>query len=147
MANLIPYRRRGRGLTTTGFEDFYNMLDDFFTDPWSTGRRGYDVFKLDVQQNENEYLIEAELPGANKDEISIELADGTLRIAVNKEEKKDEEDKNYIHRERRSISASRSIHLADADAEGIKAKLDGGLLKISVPRVKQSDNARSIKIE
>ncbi len=147
MANLMPYRKRGSGLTTTGFEDFYNMLDDFFTDPWSAGRRGYDAFKLDVQQKDDAYLIEAELPGAKKEEVSIELNDGTLRIALNRDEKKDEENKNYIHRERRSFSASRSIYLGDADAQGIKAKLDDGILKISVPRAKQIDNTRKIDIE
>lgn len=147
MANLIPVRRRGRALPSTGFEDFYNMLDDFFTDPWSTGRRGHEAFKLDVQQTDAEYLIEAELPGVKKDEVSVELADGTLRIALAREESKDEENKNFIHRERRSFSASRSIYLGDADAEGVHAKLDGGILKISVPRQKQADNARRIEIE
>ena len=104
MANLIPIRRHGGGLTATGFEDFYNMLDDFFTEPFSSGRRGFDAFKLDVQQMDDVYLIEAELPGAKKDEISVDLADGTLRIALNREESKDEQSKNYIHKERRSIS-------------------------------------------
>lgn len=147
MANLIPIRRHGGGLTATGFEDFYNMLDDFFTEPFSSGRRGFDAFKLDVQQMDDVYLIEAELPGAKKDEISVDLADGTLRIALNREESKDEQSKNYIHKERRSISASRSIYLRDADAEGISAKLDGGILKISVPRQKQPDHTRRIEIE
>ena len=147
MANLIPVRRRGRGLASTGFEDFYNMLDDFFTDPFTSGRRGYDAFKLDVQQTDDAYVIEAELPGAKKDEITVELSDGTLRIALNREESKDEQSKNYIHKERRSISASRSIYLGDADADGISAKLDGGILKITVPRQKQPDNARRIEIE
>lgn len=146
MANLIPVNRRG-GLTPSGFEDFYNMLDDFFTDPWLTAKNTRDAFKLDVMQTDKEYLIEAELPGAKKDEVKVELADGTLRIAYNHEEKVDEEKKNYIHRERRSFSASRSIRLADADADGIRAKLDGGILKVTVPRVAQTDNTRRIDIE
>ena len=61
MANLIP--RKGRSMAPTGFEDFYNMLDDFFTDPWLTGRRTREAFKMDVQQTDKEYTIEAELPG------------------------------------------------------------------------------------
>ncbi len=147
MANLIPANRGRKGIAPTGFEDFYNMLDDFITDPWFSGRRSREAFRMDVQQNDNEYLIEAELPGVTKDEVSIEMADGTLRIAVNREEHKNEEGKNYIHRERRSSSMSRAVYLADAEADGITAKLDGGVLKIVVPRQKQPDNKRRIEIE
>lgn len=146
MANLIPYGR-GRGLSATGFEDFYNMLDDFFTDPWFTDRRLREGFKLDVQQTGKEYLIEAELPGVKKEEVSLDLRDGTLSIAVNREENKNEENKNYIHRERRVSSMSRSVHLGDVDADAISAKLDNGVLKVSVPIKTPVDNTRRIEIQ
>ena len=147
MANLIPYGRGSRGLSTTGFEDFYNMLDDFFTDPWFSGRRVREGFKLDVQRTDKEYLIEAELPGVNKDEVSLDLRDGTLSIAVNREESKNEENKNYIHRERRVSSMSRSVYLGDVDADAVSAKLDNGVLKISVPIKTPVDNSRRIEIQ
>ena len=147
MANLIPTNRRNRSIAPTGFEDFYNMLDDFFTDPWLTGRRTREAFKMDVQQTDNEYTIEAELPGVNKDDVSLEMNDGTLRISVNREESKNDEGKNYNHRERRYASMSRAVHLADAEADGISAKLDGGILKVSVPRQKNTDNTRRIEIQ
>ncbi len=147
MANLIPVNRRNRSIAPTDFEDFYNMLDDFFTDPWLTGRRTREAFKIDVQQTDKEYTIEAELPGVNKDEVSLEMNDGTLRISVNHEESKDEETKNYIHRERRYSAMSRAVYLADAEADGISAKLDGGILKVSVPRQKNVDSTRRIEIQ
>ena len=147
MANLIPVNRRNRSVAPTGFDDFYNMLDDFFTDPWLTGRRTREAFKIDVQQTDNAYTIEAELPGVNKDEISLEMNDGTLRISVNREESRDEETKNYIHRERRYSSMSRAVYLADAEADGITAKLDGGILKVSVPRLKSAESTRRIEIQ
>lgn len=147
MANLIPANRMSRSVTPTGFEDFYNMLDDFFTDPWLTGRRTKEAFRLDVQQTENEYTIEAELPGVNREDISLEMNEGTLRIAVNHEENSIEEGKNYIHRERRHSAMSRAVYLADAQADGISAKLDGGILKVSVPRAKAADNTRKIEIQ
>ena len=81
MANLVPFGR-GRGLSA-GFEDFYNMMDDFFNDPWLTGRRAREGFKLDIQRTDKEFLVEAELPGVSKDEISLDLREGTLTIAVN----------------------------------------------------------------
>jgi HSP20 family protein len=146
MANLIPYGRN-KGLSTTGFEDFYNMLDDFFTDPWLTGRRVREGFKLDVQQTDKEYLIEAELPGVNKEEVSLDLREGTLTIAVNREENKNEENKNYIHRERRVSSMSRSVYLGDVDADAVSAKLDNGVLKVSVPTKAPVEKKRRIEIQ
>ncbi len=146
MANMIPYGR-SRGLTSTGFEDFYNMLDDFFTDPWFSGRRVREGFKIDVQRSDKEYLIEAELPGVNKEEVSLDLQDGMLVISVNREENKNEENKNFIHRERRVSSMRRSVYLGDADAENIRAKLDNGVLKVSVPIKAPVDNTRRIEIE
>ncbi len=147
MANLIPYGRGARGLSSTGFEDFYNMLDDFFTDPWLSGRRAREGFKLDVQRSDKEYLIEAELPGVNKEEVSLDLRDGTLSIAVNREENVNEEKKNYIHRERRVSSMSRSVYLGDVDANAVSAKLDNGVLKITVPVKTPVDNTCRIEIQ
>ena len=124
------------------------MLDDFFSDSWSPRRSlERDTFKINVQQNDGEYLVEAELSGVNKDEIDLDLNDGRLTISVKREEKINEEKKNYIHRESRYSSMSRSIYLADADAKGIKAKLDNGLLSITVPRQEKSVKADKIEIE
>lgn len=148
MTGLVPFNRKNTGLLNTGFEDFYNMLDDFFSDNWSSRRSlEKDTFKINVQQNDNEYLIEAELPGVKKEEINIDMNDGRLNISVNREEKINEEKKNYIHRESRFSSMSRSIYLDDADSKGIKAKLDNGVLNITVPRQEKAIAAEKIEIE
>ena len=102
MTGLVPFNRKSTGLLNTGFEDFYNMLDDFFSDNWSPRRSlEKDTFKINVQQNETEYLVEAELPGVSKDEINVDLNENRLTISVKREEKINEEKKNYIHRESR----------------------------------------------
>ncbi len=148
MTGLVPFNRKNTGLLNTGFEDFYNMLDDFFSDSWSPRRSlERDTFKINVQQNDSEYLVEAELPGVNKEEIDVDLNDGRLTVSVKREEKINEEKKNYIHRESRYASMSRSIYLVDADSKGIKAKLDNGLLSITVPRQEKAAKTAKIEIE
>lgn len=148
MTGLVPFNRKNSGLLNTGFDEFYNMLDDFFTDNWSPRRSlARDTFKINVQQNEEAYLIEAELPGVNKDEIDIDLNEGRLIISVKREENINEEKKNYIHRESRFSAMSRSVYLADADTKGIKAKLDNGVLNITVPRQEKIVKAEKIEIE
>jgi HSP20 family protein len=148
MAGLIPFNKNLPSNRVRGFEDFYNMLDDFFSDAWPLRRSlTGDTFKIDVQEAEKEYIIDAELPGVKKEEISLELNDGQLTIGVKKEANTEEKQKNYIHKERRFTSMQRSIYLADARAEEVKAKLDNGVLRITVPKVPRADNTRRIAIE
>jgi HSP20 family protein len=147
MAGLIPFNRRNSDLLSTGFS-LENMLDDFFAEGWPLRRSlAADTFKIDVQDNKTEYLVEAELPGVQKNEISISLNDGRLNISVNKVENIEEKDKNYLHRERRYSSMSRSIILTDADATGVKAKLDNGVLCVTVPKQTKNNNGVVIDIE
>jgi len=148
MAGLVPFNRKDTGLFDTGFGDVYNMLDDFFTDNWLPSRNlARDSFKVDVQENDTEYVIEADLPGIKKEEISLSFDHGRLGIAVKKEEKIDEEKKNYIHKERRITSMCRNLYLADASGDDIKAKLEEGVLKINVAKKAQESEDKKIEIE
>ena len=144
MTGMVPFNKRNSGLT--GFDDFYNMLDDFFGDSWLSRTFPRGAFKVDVQENKNEYLIEAELPGIDKDQIDLQMNDGRLTISVNREDHVNEENKNYIHRERRVSSMTRSIYLPDAKADGVRARMDNGVLNIAV--LKQENAApRTNRIE
>jgi HSP20 family protein len=146
MTGLIPFNRRYSALPT-GFEDFYNVLDDFFSDGTGTRRNiSRDTFKLDVEETPESFLIQAELPGAKRDEIGLELNDGVLTISVKKEENIEEEKKNYLHRERRLTSMSRKIHLPEVRADGIKAKLEEGVLNIVLEKESKTKKAISIEV-
>ena len=148
MAGLIPFNRKQNDLMNIGFDDFSNMLDDFFTGSWPIRRSlAGDTFKIDIQDNDKEYTIEAELPGVKKEDVEITLNDGRLNISVKKEEVSENKSKKYIHRERKYAQMSRSILLADADDEGIKAKLEEGVLTIQVPKKQHEDTSKRIMIE
>ena len=150
MAGLVPFNRRNANLTraNTGFDDFYNMLDDFFSDGMMPSRNLLrDTFKIDIVDSEAEYILEAEIPGVRKDEIDLNIEEDTLSITVNRSEETNKEEKNYIHRERRSTSMSRRIRLQGAKLDEIKAKLDEGILTISIPKHVASNSSRKIDIE
>jgi HSP20 family protein len=148
MSGLVPFNRKNRSLISRDFDDFgdfYSMVDDFFNS-WPYKRSMMkDSFKVDVQELDNKYLVEAELPGVDKNEVNIEMNEERLTISVKREESINEEKKNYIHKERRFSSMSRSIYLEDAKSEGIKANLENGVLKITVP--KESRPGKSVKID
>jgi len=153
MAGLIPFnhsKNTGLARTGAGFEDFYNMLDDFFSDSFlSSPSRSLtrDTFKLDIEEKDNEYLIEAELPGIKKDEIDLSIDDDNLCISVNRVEEANKDGKNYIHRERRANSMSRRVRLAGAKLDEIKAKLDDGVLIVTIPKDVKAGASRRIDIE
>ena len=156
MAGLVPFNRKGVPLRTgtgVGFENFYNMLDDFFGEGQTQNRNLFrDTFKIDIEETEKAYLLEAELPGVKKEEVDLGVEDEYLRISVNRQEetRKDEngkEGKNYIHRERRISSMSRRIHLANVNLNEIKAKLEEGILTITIPKEEKMPAARKIDIE
>lgn len=143
MAGLVPFNRN-RSLKPVGFG---NMLENFFTDPWFQMRNVYDTFKVDVQERDKDYYIEAEMPGIQKKDVTLELNEGRLAIGVNREEGTDDEKRNYIHRERHYSSLQRTIYLPDAKTEGITARMDNGVLSITVPKEEKMQNRRKIDIQ
>jgi HSP20 family protein len=140
MSSIIPYNRKNYDLPNI-YDGFFNVFNDFLNDDGSFRRN---TFKVDVEDKGNEYCVEAELPGVKKEDIFLEIDDGRLNIQVKKEESINEEKKNYIHRERRVSSMSRSIILEGAKSHDVKAKLKDGLLTINIP--KEIDNNKTTKI-
>jgi HSP20 family protein len=150
MTRLIPFNRKNGSITRTGagFEDFYNMLDDFFSDGWMSERNLLrDTFKIDVGETEKEYLVEAELPGVKKEEVELSVDDDYLSISVNREENVKQNDKNYIHRERRASSMVRRVRLANAKLDEIKAKMEEGVLTVTIPKQEPAGRVRKIAID
>lgn len=124
------------------------MLDDFFSDAWPMRRSlASDTFKIDVQDMDDHYLVEAEMPGMNKEDIKISAHEGKLNISVEKKEENTENNGNYIHRERRFSSMSRNVFLGDMDDQGIRAKLDDGVLKIEIQKKIKQETSNYIEIE
>ncbi len=109
MTRLIPFNRRSDNLVSS-MTSIHDMLDDFFSNNYPTTRSlARDTFKLDIEDREKDFLIEAELPGVDKENVSISMEADCLTIAVNVNEEREEEDKerNYVHKERRFSSMSR----------------------------------------
>jgi len=145
MANLVPFNRGRSEIANIGFRD---MLDDFFAEAWPFRRNLMgDTFKVDVQENEGNYYVLAELPGVKREEISVWVEEGRLTISVARDENTENEDKNYIHRERRFSSMQRNIFLSDAESEGITAKLVEGILRISIPKRENKKSTIDIEVQ
>ena len=133
------------GLTT-----FNNLFDDMFDDSFFRSYNSY--MKTDIKEVDNQYVLDIEMPGFNKKDISAELNDGYLTISGNKSTNNDEKDTkgNIIRQERYSGSYSRSFYVGDSiKKEDIKANYDNGELKIYLPKTttKEVENHNYIPIE
>ena len=136
-----PLRRRD------DLVDFRNMIDDFFGNSYWTRMPAVDAFKMDVKETDDKYEIEAELPGVKKEDIKVSMEEGTLYISVEQEEKREEEEKDYVYRERRTRSMARSIHLRDVMNDKIEARLEDGVLHILVPKKEEEQRCKQIEIK
>lgn len=149
MFKLMPYNTNVRKRQGDGFSDFFNLMDDFFSE-----RPRYTAsMNLDIIDNEKDYLVEAELPGFKKEDINISYEDEILTISaevkkeVDEKEENNEESPKYIHRERVCKRYERKIHLDGVKVDEIKAKLEDGILKVMIPKSEEKVNKYLIDID
>jgi HSP20 family protein len=94
---------------------------------------------VDVAERDDEYVVTADLPGFEKDDIEVSLRDDQLSIEADHEEASetgDESDEGrYIRRERRHRSVGRSVGLpGDVDEERVSAGFQNGVLTVTLPK-------------
>ena len=123
-----------------------NLFDDFFDFPFYDdraekklyGHHAANLMKTDIQEHDDGYTLEMDLPGFKKDEIKVELNNGYMTISAAKGLDEDEKDTNsgkYIRRERYTGSCQRSFYVGeDVTEEDIKAEFKHGILKLFVPK-------------
>ncbi|HHV65168.1 MAG TPA: Hsp20/alpha crystallin family protein [Peptococcaceae bacterium] len=134
MFSLVPFRKRGLS-RQRDFWDMDSIFDSFFNDamfPVYFAPSGQ--MKVDIKENEKEYILEAEIPGAKRDEINLEIDESRLTISVDRNEEINEEQDNYIRKERRTCSMSRSFAVENILPEKATAKFENGVLTIVLPK-------------
>ena len=114
------------------------------------GRQWNDVFKTDIRDDGNAFVLEAELPGFQKEDIDIQLSDNNLTITAKHQTESEEQDKrgNYVRRERSWGSYSRSFDVSDIDTAQIKAGYQNGVLTLTLPkRTEAVPSSRTVAID
>jgi len=101
---------------------------------------------LDVVENDNEYVVRADLPGIGEDDVNVEVKDGVLRIAGERKSEHEERKDGYTRIERSFGSFARSLTLPEGvDPESVKASFDKGVLEIHVPKP-EAPKAHAVEI-
>jgi HSP20 family protein len=104
---------------------------------------------LDVRENTNSFVVEAELPGVDEKDMSVTLANGVLTIRGEKKHEKEEKGESYYLTERSFGSFERAIRLPDTvDDAKVEAKFDKGVLKVTAAKKPEAVKAdRKIEIK
>ncbi|HAP42801.1 MAG: hypothetical protein A2087_11960 [Spirochaetes bacterium GWD1_61_31] len=114
------------------FDDWDRLMNDF-AGP-NSGLRGASPL-VDIREEKEEYVLEAELPGLSEHDVDIKVQDRVLTIAsvgATKEEKTDS--KGWLVRERRRYNFRRAFTLPrNVDVDRIGAIFKDGLLTVRLP--------------
>lgn len=100
--------------------------------------------KTDIEETSDSYLLAVEVPGISKEDLEITFTDDTLTIRVKKDEKKENNDKSYIAKERCTMNMERSYYLENADEDKISAKMENGILYVNVLKKKDISNPKKV---
>ena len=130
---LVPYTRRNSVSTFNPFHDFDELERAFFSD------RSLGEFKTDIRDNGDSFVLEADLPGFNKDDIHVDLSDNSLTITAERHSDYEQKDKkgNYVRCERSYGSYTRSFSTDGIDTANIKAAYTDGVLRLTLPKQQQ----------
>lgn len=147
--------------------DFFDEMDRFFETrlpsrwggwkhPFSRRRPSFGQLtqpfegktpNVDVVEHDKEFLIKAELPGVDKKDINITIADNMVTIKADTSKEEKEEKGDYCRREISCGSYSRTLTLPVKVKEGeAKASFKSGVLKLTIPKMEETKRI-AVKVE
>lgn len=142
---ITPY---GRGFARSPL--FEELLKPAFDEDAKILKK--DIFmgatlRSDIQETDNSYIVDIEIPGFNKEDLTIEVEDDVLTISAETKKEKEETEKNYVRKERYSGKFVRSFKFDNVDTDAVTAKYDKGILTVELPKVQKSASKKGIKID
>ncbi len=94
--------------------------------------------RVNVEENDNEWILTAELPGVTKDDIELNFRDNILTLSGEKKIEKEDKKKNYHHIERSYGRFSRSFAInSSIVTDKIEAKFKDGILTVVLPKAEE----------
>lgn len=137
---------------TRTLRDLQREVDDIFDRFFNRGSEEETTSavwspRADLMETDTDYRIRLDLPGMNKDQISINLQHNTLTVRGERKSERTRDDEEFVRVERAFGTFHRTFTLPDAvDAENIEATYDSGVLTILVPKTEKSTR-RQIEIQ
>jgi len=146
MANMT---RRSPNRTLRTLQREVDSLFDRFFDRTDSDQETSAVWapRTDLIEKDDAFNLQLDVPGMTKDDITINLQNGTLTVRGERASERTDEGEEYVRVERAFGSFHRSFTLPDAvDEENIQATYEDGVLSIHVPKTEESTR-RQIEIQ
>ena len=132
MSNLIRWNPV-RDLVSMS-EAMDRLFDDSFVFPRNGGFRNTQP-SLDLIENDNNFVVKAELPGFNPENVDVRVEGNVLSLRGQVQEESDKQEGEYHVRERRQSSFARSLTLpVPVNADKATAEFDNGVLTLTLPK-------------
>ncbi|MBQ4090254.1 MAG: Hsp20/alpha crystallin family protein [Clostridia bacterium] len=135
MFGLIPY-------TNTAMRRNYTtpFANEFFRSFFETGTPA--GFRVDVKDEGDRYLMDAELPGIRKEDVKVTIENSVLTISANTVTENEQKTDNYVYRERRTGAMQRAFSLEGVNEDAITGEYKDGVLHLTLPKLTEAVPAR-----
>lgn len=145
MRKLFP-EITNRQNEVAGFgSSLFEVMTDAFFKPMNMNS-----FKVDVQEGSDKYIVQADLPGFQKENIQVDFEKDILTIHATQNNEVEEQNENgtYIRKERSTGSFIRRFTLDNVDQENVKGAFKDGVLTVTLPKLEEEKlNRKVIDIE
>lgn len=138
----------------TDLERLVEQMQDNFeqaAETWGMGHLpGSTNVRVDLEDTGDSFVLSADLPGFETDDIDVRLTDQLLHIEASHEteDEQEREDGNYIRKERRKQSITRSIRIpTTVESESITATYNNGVLTVTMPKATAEESGQQIDID
>jgi HSP20 family protein len=118
-------------------QEMNRLFGTVFDSPTGAGNGGSRrwIPAMDLLEEGDHYVLRADLPGVNEDDVKVELEDNVLTISGERKSEHEERKQGYYRVERASGAFSRSLTLPEGiDPDGIQARFQKGVLEVRVPK-------------
>ena len=104
-------------------------------------------FSVDMYEEDNAVILEADLPGVDPEDVDVTVTEEAVTISAKKEEAVEEKKRDYLRRERRFGSFTRTLALPSAvQPDKAKAEFKSGTLTLRMPKVEEG-KAKQVKVK
>ena len=126
MFELMPFDRRSGSI--------FNYFDSLEKELFQNMNTTVSAIRTDILEEDDKFVVKAELPGMNKEDIQISVDENRLTVCACHKQETEEKKNNYIRRERREGSFQRSFDITGIDASKIEAGYKDGVLTLHLPK-------------
>ncbi|HMN77896.1 MAG TPA: Hsp20/alpha crystallin family protein [Burkholderiaceae bacterium] len=136
--------------SVAGSRDPFSLMDSLFSD-WLSARPASALVsnaRIEVSESNASYEVRAELPGATKDDISVEIEGVRVSITAKRDSQSEKKDgEKVLYSERTHESYARSFELPQAvDSETAVARFENGVLMLTLPK-KNAPQSRKLAVQ